>query len=63
MRMVCERKTREIRKDMIGDNPIEGDMLPFLFKDEDEIIYKSAPIAYLPDLEHHIMKTLDELDR
>lgn len=60
--MVCEAKSRKMKGDLIGDW-VEAEMMPFLFKDGNEHVTKMAPMAYIPNLEEHIMMTLDELEK
>ena len=62
LQMVCEAKSREMKGDLVGDW-VEADMMPFLFKSGDEHVTKMAPMAYIPDLEGHLMMTLNELEK
>ena len=60
--MVCEGKSREMKAELIGDW-VRSDMVPFLFKEKEEHVTKLAPMVFIPNLEDHIMNTLDELER
>ncbi|XP_072030449.1 uncharacterized protein [Amphiura filiformis] len=62
VQMVCEGQSRQMKADLVGDC-VSSDLVPFLFKEKDEHVTKLAPIVFIPNLEDHIMKTLDELER
>lgn len=62
IKMVCENQSRKLKGELLA-NAVHGEMLPFMFKENDEHISKLAPMVYIANLDEHIMNTLDELDR
>lgn len=49
--------------EILGTSAVEAEMVPMLFKEGDEKAIHLAPIVYIPDLNKHIIATLDELDK
>lgn len=61
--MASEKSSRNISERATGPELLDGETLPFISRERNDLVTKPAPYVFITDLKKYILHLLDENDR